>query len=202
MSTSSKTGSILSYLSQHPNAGNKEVSEALAKKGIEVSPAYVGTIKYNASKQNGNGNGSGKAKTAKAKAPVAAKPVRSARRTPVLTTALTADQLVEAKQVVANLGGIENVRTSLETARQFINGLGSVDAAEAALATLEKLESVVPQPPTDGGGTGNKSSGAEDAGSTGATSEAPAAEVQGGGGIKNSIRMLAKKKSEPAGEVA
>lgn len=198
MSTSSKTGSILSYLSQHPNAGNKEVSEALAKKGIEVSPAYVGTIKYNASKQNGNGSGSGKAKTAKAKAPVAvkAKPAaaRPARRTPVLTTALTADQLVEAKQVVANLGGIENVRTALETARQFINGLGSVDAAEAALATLEKLENVVPQPPTDGGGTGNESSGAEDAGSTGAASEAPAAEVQGSG--------IKKKKSEPAGEAA
>jgi len=41
----SKSQAVRDYLKTHRGAGNKEVSEALAKQGVEVSPNHVATIK-------------------------------------------------------------------------------------------------------------------------------------------------------------
>ena len=41
----SKSQAVRNYLKTHRKAANKEVSEALTKQGIEVSPNHVATIK-------------------------------------------------------------------------------------------------------------------------------------------------------------
>ena len=41
----SKAQAVRNYLKTHHKAGNKEVSEALAKQGVKVSPNHVANIK-------------------------------------------------------------------------------------------------------------------------------------------------------------
>lgn len=40
-----KTAAVNQYMAQHPTAGSTEVSVELKKQGIDVSPAYVSSIK-------------------------------------------------------------------------------------------------------------------------------------------------------------
>ncbi len=46
-----KTKAVREYLKAHRKAKNQEVAEALGKKGIEVSAAYVATIKSTSKKR-------------------------------------------------------------------------------------------------------------------------------------------------------
>jgi hypothetical protein len=45
-----KSQAVRDYLSTHPGSANKEVAEALTKKGIEIKADYVATIKANMKK--------------------------------------------------------------------------------------------------------------------------------------------------------
>lgn len=47
----SKTELVRAYLSEHPEAGNKEIVEALAQQGQEIAPNYVSMIKSKAKKR-------------------------------------------------------------------------------------------------------------------------------------------------------
>lgn len=141
----SKTAAILAYLQEHETASNSEVAEALTKKGYEISAAYVGTIKYNASQKAAKGESKpGK----RGRKPGSTNKPRTAKVAEVAATvSLSADQLLQAKQLSLNLGGVGKVREALDVASQFINGFGSVEGAESALKTLELLDAVTAQVP-------------------------------------------------------
>jgi hypothetical protein len=94
-----KTQEVMKYLAAHRGAGPVEVSEALGKKGIDVTPAYVSTIKSKASK--------GK-KTAGRK-----------RRKTAATGGELSTKLAAAISVVESAGGIDEAKKALGTIRKL-----------------------------------------------------------------------------------
>ena len=82
----SKSGAIKAYLTKRPSAGPTEVSTALKKQGIAVTPAYVSTIKALSKRAGSNGK---------------------RRRAPASGDAVSLAQLVEAGRFAKQVGGID-----------------------------------------------------------------------------------------------
>ena len=93
-----KTEEIKKALAATPDKKPKEISEVLTAKGVEVSPAYVSTIKTNLK--------------AKAEAP---KKKATKKRTPTAAPAsdITFEQLCMAKEMAQQFGGIEKAKATL-----------------------------------------------------------------------------------------
>ena len=110
-----KTQEIKKALAATPGKSPKEISEALTAKGIEISPAYVSTIKTNL-----------KAKKAapKAAAPKKAtkKKVTRKKRSPKAAPAtdITFEQLRMAKAMAQQLGGAEKAKEALAALSQLL----------------------------------------------------------------------------------
>lgn len=90
-----KSQAIRDYLAKHPNAMPKEIIADLRTSGTRVSPALVSAVKY----------GEKKGKRRK-KAVGRAKPGRKS---------ITAEDLMQAKGLADQLGGVERAKTILET---------------------------------------------------------------------------------------
>ncbi len=103
-----KTSLIQRYLKRHPDAKPREVVAALAKKGVEVTPATVSTIK-NQMKNKGLLGDSPKAKQGR----VAARRGRKPRRTSPAAGA-TLDMLKQAKSLAESAGGVDNAKKILD----------------------------------------------------------------------------------------
>jgi hypothetical protein len=109
-----KTQVIEKALAASPGKGPKEISEALTAKGVDVSPAYVSTIKTNL-----------KAKTAASTpaAPIAATPKKKTakKRAPKAapTSDITFEQLCMAKAMAKQLGGAEKAKEALAALAQL-----------------------------------------------------------------------------------
>ena len=97
-----KSQAIRDYLAKNKNAKPKEVIEALAKQGIEVSHALVGNVKYGSRK-----------KAVKAK-----KKRRRVGRPP--QAVLSADDLLQAKKMADQLGGISKAKQALEALEKLV----------------------------------------------------------------------------------
>lgn len=96
-----KSQAIRDYFAKNRNAKPKEVIEALAKLGIEVSHALVGNVKY----------GSGKKAVKVKKTSRAGRPQRAV---------LSADDLLQAKRMADQLGGISKAKQALETLEKLV----------------------------------------------------------------------------------
>ena len=94
-----KSDAIRDYLAKNKDAKPKEIIEALAKQGIKVSQALVGNVKFTSGK-----------KTVKAK--------KKAGRPP--RADLTAADLLEAKRLADQLGGISKAKQALETLEKLV----------------------------------------------------------------------------------
>ena len=94
------TQAIRAYVKEHPQAGPKEIRNALAAQGVKVSASLVSAVKYR------------KRRRAPA-VRVAVRTVRSAQ------AAVTLEQLFELKHFADTFGGVEQVRRALDTLAQF-----------------------------------------------------------------------------------
>ena len=130
-SSVNKTQVIEKALAASPGKGPKEISEALTAKGVDVSPAYVSTIKTNL-----------KAKTATSTpvtptpaVPIVATPKKKAtkkkkiakkkvtkKRAPkaAVTSDITFEQLCMAKAMAQQLGGAEKAKKALAALSQLL----------------------------------------------------------------------------------
>ncbi len=107
----SKSQAIRDYLAEHPDATASTIRPALAERGINVSLALVGQIKH---RMNDSGGSGSKRKTAK-KTVGRKKAARKATpRKAASGSALSAANLVEAKKLVDDLGGIDQARQALK----------------------------------------------------------------------------------------
>jgi hypothetical protein len=98
--------SIRRYIAKHPSSKPKEIELGLKQEGVNVSRALISNVKY------GGGKKAGKKKRRMKAAVVHA----AARKT---SAALSVEQLLAVKQFADSIGGVEQVRTALDTLEQL-----------------------------------------------------------------------------------
>lgn len=136
-----KSAAIRDYLESNPNAKPKEIVEHLQSKGMDVTPAFVSTIK---SKLLSSGQLSAGGGSAAAPAPTkrrgrpkgagaARKKVTRRGRAPKAAAAKTAAPA--AAKAPAGSVSVDGI----VLAKKLADQLGGVDKARAALAALEKI---------------------------------------------------------------
>lgn len=114
-----KSASIREYLAANPAAKPREIVEALAAKGVVVTPMFVSTIKSKAvaegeikvTKRRGRPKGTVKGPVTRK---AAAKAVtKGTKRSVAAGESVSIEGLVTAKELVAKLGGFEKARAVL-----------------------------------------------------------------------------------------
>lgn len=104
-----KSEAIRNYVQENPDAKPKEIVEALAKLGLEATPAYVSTIKTKMKSGDGGSTttSSSKGRGRKASTATATSNGNGASQTSV-------DQLVQARKFVDACGGLEQAQSALK----------------------------------------------------------------------------------------
>ena len=126
----SKSGAVRDYLIQNPDATASTIIPELSQRGIDVSPALVTQVKTRM-KRSGDlggtagvtGETAGKKTGGKKRAKKRARGTnvkKSATRVGTASNTLTADELLETKKLVDELGGIDRARRAL----QYLEDLG------------------------------------------------------------------------------
>ena len=110
-----KSAAILKYQAKNPGAPAKEVVSALAKQGIDVTEKSV----YNAKSKNNLRKKAEKQTVAVKKKRVARKKATRKKVTRPGVSALSADDLFEAKKLVDKLGSLDGARKAIETLEQL-----------------------------------------------------------------------------------
>jgi hypothetical protein len=117
----SKSQSIRDYYEANPSAKPAQVAEALQARGIDVSAAFVSTIRSTSKKKKkGAKRGRPPGSTSSTKSAMATK---KRGRPPGAASAAASHVSID----------------SLLKAKQMVESVGSIDEARAALAALEKL---------------------------------------------------------------
>ena len=98
-----KSVAIREYKSSHGDAGPKAIAEALGKDGIKVTPAFVSTILSNARRKSG--------KTRRRRRAGRAGAPRGNR---------SLAQLMQAKKLAKQMGGIEPARRALDSLAKLL----------------------------------------------------------------------------------
>lgn len=146
-----KSEAIRNYLKTNPEAGPKEVKEALGKQGIEVSDGLVSNIKHKLANPDGS---------------------KSSKGRQTRSTELTASELLQAVEVVNGAGGADSVRSVLDTCESLVKELGGFDRVRQALDLIDKFggkstpvaaaaePAAAEQKPANGSGKSGKKEGA------------------------------------------
>lgn len=117
-----KSAAIRDYYDAHPNAMPKDVVEALQAEGIDVSAQFVSTTR--SKQRKGQGVSSKGRKPGRPKGTAAKKRVSAKRGRPAASvgrdTKVSIEQLVQAKEMVDALGGMEKARRTLDALSQIV----------------------------------------------------------------------------------
>ena len=95
-----KSASIRSYKEAHASAGPKEIAEGLGKDGIKVTPAFVSTVLSNDRRKGRKGRRKG------------GRPARGASN--------AFANLVQAKKLADQMGGVEKARAALDALAKIL----------------------------------------------------------------------------------
>lgn len=126
-----KSAAIREYLDSNPDAKPREIVDALKAQGVEVTPAFVSTIK---SKSTGGGSTKGAPRKRRGRPKAAASSSQGAAKTSRRTSA------GGAPKRGGGAGSSDTVSVDgLVRAKQLANELGGVDKLRAALSALEKI---------------------------------------------------------------
>jgi hypothetical protein len=138
-----KSQAVRDYIKANREATNKEVADALTKKGIKVNPNYVATLKSQA-----------KRKRNARKAAAAATPVAGISATPALapataavaaeapakpSNAITLEQIKMVGQMVKTIGGFRRLHEMLAVIKE-VGGLKKFKDLLDAMAATEPGE--------------------------------------------------------------
>ncbi len=121
-----KSQAIREYYAANPKAKPMEVSEALKSQGVNVTPAFVSTIRSTSKKKKvgkpGRPAGSTKRGPKPAAATVSKKRGRPAGRTasPAASTNVSIDSLIKVKNMVESVGSIEEARAALSALEKLM----------------------------------------------------------------------------------
>ena len=98
-----KSGAVRAYLAKNPAAGPTEVSKALKKRGIIVSPAHVSNVRQQDKQGRQNGLG------------------RSVTRAVEASDSVSLARLVEARRFAESVGGVSPAITLLESLQKVLS---------------------------------------------------------------------------------
>jgi hypothetical protein len=125
-----KTQAVRDYLKNHPTATSGEISAALNKIGVKVTPNYAANIKTNEKRGSASKKPVKRAAVVEATAPVAVeKPAKTA-------DTVTLDQVKKVVQLTKTLGGYQRVNDLLDTIRE-LGGVKKFKELAAAIADTE-----------------------------------------------------------------
>jgi hypothetical protein len=96
-----KSAAIRAYKDSHASAGPKEITEALGKDGVKVTPAFVSTVLSNDRRKGRKGRGKG------------GRPRGS-------SSANAFADLVQAKKLADQMGGVEKARAALNALAKIL----------------------------------------------------------------------------------
>ena len=102
-----KSLEIRNYKAANPTATPKEIAEALTKTGLSMSPQFVSTVLSNAKKKGGKVGKRGR------------KPGRPASAASAAPSS-NIEQLIKAKKLVDQLGGVEAARAAVNALAQIL----------------------------------------------------------------------------------
>ena len=114
----SKSQEIREYYAANPDSKPKQVVEALALKGVVVTPAFVSTIKSTSINKPARG-------AKRAAKSVKAAPVRRASTTTKAVVRksaggeLTVESLMQAKGLADKMGGVDKLMAALDALKQL-----------------------------------------------------------------------------------
>jgi hypothetical protein len=109
-----KSQAIRDYYAAHPNAKPKEISAELKKVGIDVTPAFISTIRSTSMGK--------KKKTVKARSAKATPAKSTSTRGPAAKAAsgnISIDSLIKAKGLVKEFGSIDNAIATLSALKRL-----------------------------------------------------------------------------------
>ncbi len=114
-----KSQAIREYYAANPEAKPKDVAAELKKQGIDVTPAFISTIRSTSIKKKKSakrsvGRPAGRPVGRPAGRPAKAKTIKSAA-----TAGLSIDGLIKAKSLVRELGGIDNAMATLAALKKL-----------------------------------------------------------------------------------
>lgn len=95
-----KSQAIRAYKSTHKRSKPKEISEALAKEGVNVTPAFVSTVLSTARRKKGKGGRRGPGKAAK--------------------SGNAYSHLIQARKLADQMGGVEKARAALDALAKIL----------------------------------------------------------------------------------
>jgi arginine repressor len=113
----SKTQAVRDYLKDHPRAMSGEIAKALTKQGIDITAAYVASIKTMINKTDA-------AKKPAAAPAVVAKPTKNG-------DAITLEQVKKVAQTIKTIGGLQRVIELLDVIKTAGGVRKFKDLAEA-----------------------------------------------------------------------
>jgi hypothetical protein len=124
-----KTAAVSEYLDAHPEAGPKEIVEALAKQRIKITTAHVSNIKGKLKKAGNGKRAAKKPAVVEAVAPViVAKPA-------INGGTITLEQVKKVAQTIKMLGGFQRVIEVLDVIKEMGGVKKFKDLAEAMTVT-------------------------------------------------------------------
>ena len=103
-----KSLEIRNYKAANPDAAPKEIAEALTKTGLSVSAQFVSTVLSNAKKNGGKVGKRGR------------KPGRPAAAAASTAPSNNLEQLIKAKKLVDQLGGVAEARAAINALAQIL----------------------------------------------------------------------------------
>ena len=123
-----KSQAIRDYYAANPNAKPKEVSAELKKQGVDVTPAFISTIRSTSMKKPksakrsvGRPAGSVGRPPGRPAGRPAGRPPKTAKTASASTgsAGLSIDGLIKAKSLVRELGGIDNAMATLAALKKL-----------------------------------------------------------------------------------
>lgn len=108
-----KSLAIREYLAVSPDAKPPEVIAAMKSKGITVTAQFVSTVKSTSKKKSTRGKSPVKKSTAAKRGP--------RKATLKAAGAISLDSLIKAKQLVEEMGGVEEARSALTALEQLMD---------------------------------------------------------------------------------
>jgi len=118
----SKSGAIRDYYAANPNAKPMEVSSKLAEQGIEVTPAFVSTVRSTDKRKGKPGRKASKKRSVKRSARVASKTAAPPRASKTAATGeVSLDSLLKVKRIVEEMGGVDDAKTALTALEKLMD---------------------------------------------------------------------------------